>query len=304
MAIADKKTIPSYLDQALLHGLDSLALKARYLVTGFLDGLHHNHAVGTDAAFKEYRNYSFGDDPRKIDWRLYARSDHLYIRLQESETTMNAYLLLDTSPSMLYQSEKAPVSKWGFAQTLAAALLMLFQKQRDGRSLGFLGKELDFFIEPTTDGQVTQKMMFALETTLPQGSCDITNGLAQIRPLIKPQSMIFLISDFYCHTDRLEESLAYFASIGCEVIFLHLLDPQELDFDFTDPVFLEDMEDTIAMSVDPAILRSSYLEKINAHLAFINDLAVKVGGSTLVLRTDQSMLKVFSTYLIQRRHLL
>ena len=256
MAPVDKVSQKQYLQPEVLHSLSSLVLKAKYLVSGFFDGRHRNNASGSDVEFKEYRDYYFGDDMRSIDWRLYARTDQLHVKLRESETNLSSYIFMDTSRSMLYKSDKAIASKWEYSQIMAAALLMLFQKQNDARALVLLGKGLDLFIEPSVNSLDTQKMFFSLEAKKPLGQCDIVNGLKQARVLVNEKSIIFIISDFYCDTTSLEETLNYFASKGCELILLPILDPMELDFDLEGTFMLEDMESETVLSVNP-IWRSS-----------------------------------------------
>jgi len=131
--------IPEFLDMELLSRLPSLEIQARFLVQGFLSGMHRSPLRGFNVEFKEYRSYEPGDEPRTIDWKVYARSDRLQVKVREEDTNLTAYLVIDASASMNYRGEGAVMSKWDFARSLAAAMILMFQRQRDAASLAVLG---------------------------------------------------------------------------------------------------------------------------------------------------------------------
>ena len=155
--------IPEFMDLDLLARLPSLEVRARFLVQGFLAGMHRSPLRGFNVEFKEFRSYEPGDEPRTIDWKVFARTDRLQVKVREQDTNLTAYIAVDASSSMNYRSPGAVMSKWEFARSVAAALVLLLARQRDAASLAVIGTGGLRFSRPSLKASAQRRMMAALD---------------------------------------------------------------------------------------------------------------------------------------------
>lgn len=289
------------LDMELLSRLGSLEVQARYLVEGYLSGRHRSPQRGQNVEFREYRAYQLGDEPRTIDWKVLARTDRVNVKLREEDTNFTAYILLDASASMKYRSEAAVMSKWQYARSVAAALLLLFQQQQDAGSLGIIGRGLDKYIAPSLKGSEYQRMMAALHRDADTPESGLLPAIAELTQLIRRRSLMFVISDFYESPEALNEPLKHLRYRHCEPIFMHVMDPRELDFDFDAPVYLEDLETSNRIPASPDLLRGKYLQRLKAHCDALESLVQKHGGHYVLLPTNVAPVEGLGMYLARRK---
>ena len=296
--------IPGFLDMELLSRLPSLDLQARYLVEGFLTGLHRSPVRGHNVEFKEFRAYQPGDEPRTVDWKVYARTDRLHVKVREEDTNLTAYVVVDNSASMSYRSAGAVMSKWEYARSVAAALLVLLHRQRDAASLALAGRGLDVFIPPSLKGSELHRMMGALHREADAPGGPLAGALDTVAQLARRRSLVFVISDFYEVPAALDGPVGRLHYNYCEPVFMHVMDPRELDFDFDAPVLLQELETRGQMSVSPDLLRGEYLKRLNAHRAALRDFVCRYGGDYVLLRTDQAPVHGLGAYLARRKGML
>lgn len=251
------------IDPQTLMRIKSLHLRARIVVQGFLSGLHRSPHHGFSVEFSEYRQYTPGDDPRHLDWRLFARSDRYYIKRFEEETNLRCYLLVDLSRSMGYGS--LAYSKVDYARTAAATLAYFLSTQRDAAGLVTFDQEIADYVPARYRAGHLHRLMVCLERATAGESTDISTALERVAATVRKRSMVVLISDLLAPTELLRTRLGYLRSQGHEVVLLRILDPAEVDFSFARPATFVDMESGRDLYVDPAAARAQYQANFNRH---------------------------------------
>lgn len=251
-----------FLDPAVLGRISNLELLARTVVDGFLTGLHRSPYLGFSMDFAEHRPYMPGDDIRRIDWRLFARTDRHYIKLFEADTNANFSILLDVSASMSYGSHS--LAKLDYARYLAACLAYFSNKQRDRVGMVTFDHEVVDFIPPS------MKHLDTILHTLDRAEAGRPGKLAD--PLLKANEMLgrkgilVVISDFYEEPDEVLAAIGPLRARGHDVIVFHVMDPYELDFPFEEASGFEDLETLEQVPVVPGKLRDDYVAMMRAHL--------------------------------------
>ena len=289
-----------FLDIELFSRLSSLELQAKYLVNGFLSGLHKSPFQGSSVEFKEFRDYQPGDELKLIDWKVYARTDRLHVRLREEETNMTVYLLVDSSASMNYKGPKAVMSKWDYARALAAAFLIFLSRQRDSAALGFLGAELEDFVRGRSSPAHYHQLMGKLHRNADSPISRLAEAMRPLPNLVRRRSIVIVFSDFYESAEKLESSVSFLQHLNCEVIFFHIMDPSELDFDFDYPIRMQELETGESITINPDALRDDYLKNMKKHTASISEMLMGLGGDYLLLRTDEVPTRALGEYLAKR----
>jgi uncharacterized protein (DUF58 family) len=300
MTDRNKAIISEFLDPDLLSALPSLEMRARYLVSGFLTGLHRSPYRGSSVEFKEFRDYQPGDELKIIDWKLFARTDRLHVKLREEQTNMNAYLLLDRSASMNFAGPDAKMTKWRYACSLAAALLLFLHRQNDAFSLNMVSKGMEDFVRPGSKTALFQRFLKELHREADAAECDWDQALNELSNVVRQRSIVILISDFYTDPELFHKHLDHLRFLKCEPLFIQILDPIECDFNYDDPLLLQDLESGEKLVMSPDLLRTRYKEKMEKHINDLADLVKQNGGDHLLLRTDSSPLKVLAAYLAAR----
>jgi uncharacterized protein (DUF58 family) len=272
--------------QALM-SIRNLELRARVVVQGFWKGLHRSPYHGFSAEFTEYRQYTPDDDPRHLDWRVYARSDRYFIKKFEDETNLRCYLLADQSRSMTYGS--VGYSKAEYAATLAATLGYFLYLQGDAVGLlTFDGGIREFLPARHRTGHL-RRLMLALEKPAAGQHTDLAAPLQRIVEIVGKRALMVLISDFFAPLDRLEQDLVALSACGHEVVVFQVLDPAELAFGFEQPAMFEDVESGRQYFIDPAAVRKSYLSKLEAHCANLKATCQRLGIGCHRLATNRAL---------------
>ncbi|MAE60116.1 MAG: DUF58 domain-containing protein [Planctomycetaceae bacterium] len=292
--------ITEFLDMDLLSRLPNLELQARFLVEGFMTGLHRSPLRGFNVEFKEYRNYEPGDEPRTIDWKAFARTDRLHVKVREEDTNLTAYIVIDATASMDFKSEHASLTKWIYARSLAAAMLLLLNRQRDAAGLVVYGDGGFDVIGPSRKLSEISRMFGAIDRSADGVSGSLSQTLEDLAAVAKRRSIVFILSDFYEDPEAYDAPLRRLHFGGCEPVFIHMLDPLELDFDFRDPVRLLDLETRNLLPVTPDLMRSRYLKQFEAHRQALARLARTYNGKYEVIRTDQPPYQAMGAYLARR----
>lgn len=276
-----------FLDPAALMKIKSLQLRAKAVADGLQSGIHRSPYHGFSAEFSEYRQYSPGDDPRYLDWRLYARSDRYFIKKFEDETNRRCYLLVDMSKSMQYAS--IDYSKLDYAKTLAATLAHFLAQQRDSVGmLLFADKVIDYHEARFRPGHLG-RLLGALEVNATGANTDIRRPLSQIAATVNHRGLVVLISDMLTDVDSLRDDFGYLKSRGHDILILRVLDPSEVDFSLTDADTMVDMESGEEVYVDPEVARAHYCEKFQAHAKAIQQLCDELGAVYTQLLTTQPL---------------
>jgi uncharacterized protein (DUF58 family) len=271
-------------DLPTLMRIKSLQMRAQVAVEGFFKGIHRSPFHGFSVEFSEYREYSPGDDPRYLDWRLYARSDRYYIKRFEDETNLRCSLVLDTSRSMGYRS--GSYSKSDYARTVAATIAYFLTLQRDAVGLLTFEDRVTEYLPPRYRPGHLRRVMAVLDRE-PQGcATDLAEPLDQIAATVRKRGLIILISDLLAPIDPLRTRLGYLRSRGHDVIVLRILDPAEVQFTFTMPAMFHDVESGRELYVDPSEARNEYQRRFAAHAAEIERSCVDLGIDFELITTD------------------
>ena len=262
MRPAGQEPTPSdFLDPAVLATIGNLELLARTVVDGFLHGLHRSSRLGLSMEFAEHRPYMPGDDIRRVDWRLYGRTDRYYLKTYEAETNARVTILLDVSRSMTYRS--GTVSKLDYGRFLAACLAWFSGRQRDRIGLVLFDGEVREWIPPST--RHLRMVLHAIDRLTPGGGGGVARPLAQVAERLGRRGLVVIISDFYDEPDRIRDALGLVRATGADVLAFHLLDPAELEFPFDSAAAFEDLETGDRLPVVPEDLRVRYRELIREH---------------------------------------
>uniref|UniRef100_A0A7C4LK50 DUF58 domain-containing protein n=1 Tax=Schlesneria paludicola TaxID=360056 RepID=A0A7C4LK50_9PLAN len=285
--MATTSASPSFIDPQVLLQIASLELRARHVVEGFWSGLHRSPYHGFSVEFTEYRQYTPGDDPRHLDWRLYARSDRFYVKRFEDETNLRCLLLLDASRSMEFAG--AGYSKFDYARTLAATLGFFLMEQRDAVGLARFSRGIDSYLPPRYRTGHWRRLLVALEEPCTGRATELAPPLEQAAEQLTKRGLLVLISDLLAPLERVELSLGYLTARGQEVLVFQVLDPAELTFAFDRPELFEDLETGRELYVDPAGIRRDYLRRIGEHLEQVETVCSRLGATYRRLTTDMPL---------------
>lgn len=275
------------IDPATLMRIKSLQIRAKVTVEGFIKGIHRSPYHGFSVEFSEYREYSPGDDPRYLDWRLFARSDRYYVKRFEDETNLRCYLVLDTSRSMSYSS--GTYSKSDYARTAAATIAYFLSMQRDAVGLLTFEDKITEYLPARHRPGHLRRIMATLDREPTGRTTNLAEPLEQIAATVRKRGLIVLLSDLLAPTDALRTRLGYLRSRGHDVVVLRILDPAEVAFNFTTPAMYLDVESGRELYIDPDQARAEYLRKFNAHAAEIERACVDLGIEYERVTTDMPL---------------
>ncbi len=289
-----------FLDPELLARVGSLELLARTVVEGFMSGLHRSPFTGFSTEFTEYRQYNPGDDLRYLDWRLLARTDRYFIKKYRADTNTQCHLLIDTSASMNY-AHASSVTKLQYAQFLAASLAYLLNRQQDAVGLVAFADKVHTHV-PARNRTGHMRTIFGnLSLLQPGGETNLSESLHQLAEVLTRRGIVVLISDFYDQPDRLAEAFQHLRFEGHDLVAFQVLDQNELDFDFSDPVLLlEDAETQEQMPVLPDVVMDGYRERIQRH---VNDMRACAAANNVdyeLLTTKQPLDFALLSFLSRR----
>ncbi len=290
-------------DPRMLAAYEGLDFKARYVMEGFLSGLHESPFHGFSVEFSDYRNYQPGDDLRRLDWRLYARSDRLCIKRYMQETNMRFYVVCDTSASMNYRGGAAWGSKLECARILAAALTWFLLKQNDAAGMVTLGEasQVPEFIRPSQRANQFGLMLRQLEKLEAAGGACLSNLLDHTVRLVHRRSVILFFSDLL---EDSEETALRFKQLrfhGHEIIVFQILDRDETDFPFDTVQIFEDLETGSRRAVNPALFREKYKARFQAFMESYRELFRSLEVPHCMVRTDENPWHALALFLSQRK---
>jgi uncharacterized protein (DUF58 family) len=289
-----------FLTPDILARINSLELVARSVVEGFI-GLHRSPYLGFSTDFAEHRQYMPGDDLRHLDWKLLARTDRLYIKKYQGDTNAQIHLLLDASASMDYGS--GVVTKLQYAQYLASSLAYLGVRQHDSVGLHTFDEATIEHVPPGSRTGHLRTVLGVIERILPGRGTRLTEQLHQLAELLTRRGIIVLISDLYDEPARLMEALEHLRFKGNEVIVFHVMDRQGVEFDFAEPLILEDAESEEQLHVLPDVLRDEYLRTVRLHIDALKEGAARNRIDYELLKTSEPLDGALFSYLARRSQL-
>ena len=290
-----KMLTPNYISQ-----LSNMELRARLIVEGFLIGMHRSPYHGFSVEFAEHRQYFPGDDIGNIDWKVYGRSDRLYIKQYEEETNLKAYILIDASKSMGFKRDGS-VSKLEYAAYLAAGLTYLMMKQQDATGLAIYDESVRRFYEPHLTYSYMKLLLTELSNLQPNAKTSTANALSSLAERIKRRGLIIVISDFLDDTKSVITALKHFRHRKNEVIAFQVLDDSELSLDFPADAVFTDLETGERMPTQVSAVRSAYKKAVNT---FVHDLKSRCFENDIdyaLLSTSTPFDKALTAYLTRRK---
>jgi uncharacterized protein (DUF58 family) len=247
----------SYFDPLVLARLSNLYLKARWVVEGMMSGIHRSRSKGFSVEFEEHREYSPGDEIRRIDWKALGKFDRYFIKETEDETNLRATLLLDGSASMDYGSNG--ITKFDYASILTASLAYLILKQQDAAGVATFSDHIESFIPPRAKRGYVFEILRALEAHRPSGDTRTGKILQEIAGKMKRRGLVILVSDLLDDTEEILKGLRLFRFSGHDVIVFHIMDSAEIELPFDGNILFEDSEEpNLKVTADPQTIRQVY----------------------------------------------
>jgi len=292
---------PSLLEPKTLQKISRMELVARQLMDGYVQGMHRSPHVGFALDFAQHRQYVSGDDIKRIDWRVFAKSERFYIKQYEVSTNLRAHIVLDASGSMAYRGRHDVMSKFRYGQYVAACLAYLILHQQDSAGLITFDRSVREFIPPRSAPAHLMRLLHALDKTRAGKESAIAPLLHDVAKRIARRGMVIVISDLFDEAPALIEALHHLRHQRHEVILLHVMAHDELDFPFRKWSLFEDLEKADdRLRLDPALIRTIYLQNVAAHLKAIRDAAHKLNISHVLLDTSRPFDDALTVYLAQR----
>jgi uncharacterized protein (DUF58 family) len=288
----------SALDPAVLDRLSNLSLVARNVGEGFLAGQHRSPHRGSSGEFVQHREYAPGAELKRVDWKVFARSDRLVVKEYVEETNLTCHMLLDASESMAYGS--LDWSTFDYARWCAAALTHLVLSARDTAGLVVFDEKDRLKVPPASGAVQLKTMLETLERAEPGGPTRIGDVLEWFQPKLRRRGIAAIFSDFFDEPERIVSGLRRLVHSGHEPILFQVLDPQETRFEFESMVRFVGLEGTGMHKVDPKTIRTAYLAEIEKHNARLAHEARAMSVDYVRLSTDEPLDAALSTYLARR----
>lgn len=286
------------LDPAAISRAETLGLNARFVVEGYMAGEHKSPYRGFAIEFAQHREYTHGDDPRHLDWKVLGRTDRYYIKQYEQETNYVANLLLDGSESMRYGSGK--LTKLHYGKMMAACLAYLILHQRDATALGMFDTTVRDYA-PRSDNLATiHNLMARLAAFEPKEQTNIAAVLHEMARQIRRKGLVIVISDFFDDEAKVLEGIQHLRFGGNEVVVFHLMDPYELEFPFTGQVEFDGLEGIAKVQTRPSEIRKSYLREVETFRQRLREGCERNNCHYTLVNTAQPLHEVLSAYLAFR----
>lgn len=284
----------------MLAKLQGLQLRARRIVEGYVAGLHRSPFHGYSIEFAEHREYAPGDDLRYVDWKVFGRTDKYYVKRYEDETNLICYLVLDVSESMLYRGPSSALSKFEYAQCLAATLAWLVLQQRDAVSLVTFDDRVRVNIPASNSPSHWKDLLQVLETARPTAPTRAGAVLHEVAEQFRKRGVVLVLSDLFDDVTAIRAGLRHLRHQRHDVAVWHVLDPAEIDFPFQQPVLFHGMEGGVRVATDPAPLQQAYQAELQTYLRALQGACQEQEIEYCLVRTDQPIDRSLSSFLASR----
>ena len=283
-----------------------LQMHAREIVEGYCSGRHRSPHKGFSVEFKEHRQYVQGDELKNIDWKVFGKSDRLFIRQYEEETNLRCTLLVDQSGSMAYAGSRSyeKLSKNDYVTRLSAALAYLMLGQQDPVGLITFDNDLRQQLPLRSRPSHLQPMLKALLAEQSRRETDLGSVFRKIMPKIGRRGLVVILSDSMGDVESIARALAQFRANKHEVLFFQVLDPDEVTFPFSGRIQFHDLENAIAeQTVDASTIRDAYEQRLAEHNGQLRDACRRSRVDLVTITTDQDFVDVLHEYVSARRRI-
>jgi len=288
----------TFLDSGMLSRLAAVPLLARRPMVGGVSGRHTSPHRGSSVEFAEYRKYVPGDDLRRLDWRVYGRTDRNYVKEYEADTNLRLCLIVDSSGSMGYGS--TGVTRIEVARRLAGTLAFLACRQGDAVGISCVAESVVRNLPPRRNPAHLRLVLDALEEARPQGASRLPEVLHEIAETVRQRALVVILSDLFMEPEALAVALGHLRFRRHDVALFHLLDPQEIRFDFRRPTRFLDMEGGSPLFADPLDIAARYQQALSAWLGAIRAIVLEQGIDHAQVSLDEDCEKVLARFLVGR----
>ena len=287
-----------FLHPEAIQRISRLDLRARHIVEGFLSGAHRSPYFGQSIEFLQHREYTPGDDLRRVDWKVWAKQDRYYIKQYEEETNLRTTLLVDLSESMQFGSHQ--LNKYEYACRVAASLAYLLVRQQDAVGMVTFDDVVRATVPPSSKQNHLQSILSTLDIQKPARKTDLQQLLAQVADQQVRRGLIVLISDLFVDRAGLFKGLKLLRTRGHDVMVFHVMDDEELDFTYAGTTKFEGMEEMGDLICDPRSLRDGYVAAVTAFVDDIRRQCTRQMIDYQTVRTSEHLDAVLAHYLTHR----
>ncbi|MFP6611176.1 MAG: DUF58 domain-containing protein [Pirellulales bacterium] len=287
-----------YLHPDAVKRISRLELRARHIVEGFLSGMHRSPYFGQSVEFLQHREYVPGDDLRRVDWKVWAKQDRLYVKQFEEDTNVRSTVLVDISASMQYGS--GPLNKYEYGCTIAATLAYLLLRQQDSVGCVSFDEDIRVKVPPLSKRNHINSIIQALASDSPKDKTDLYSIFRQVAETYPRRGMMIVISDLLGDRDGLVKGLKLLRQRGHDVMVFHVMDDDELDFPFSGPTRFDGLELPDHLNCNPRALRKGYLEALDRFLDHVRRSCAQNTIDYALIRTSQPLDAVLAAYLSNR----
>lgn len=291
-----------FLEPSIISKLNSLELKARFVVEGFMVGLHKSPYHGFSVEFTEHRPYQQGDSLRDLDWKVFSKTEKYFIKQYEEETNLKAYILLDTSKSMSFSSGKN-ISKIEYSSILAASLGYIMIKQQDAAGLTLYSEKVNSYLPPKASRSYLQEILKTLSRIEPSLKTNTAISLNTIAEKIKRKGLVVIISDLFDDPDKIITALKHFRHQKNEVIVFQVLDPAERSFAFGQDAIFTDMETGEELTTQPYQIQKAYKESMEVFINKIKTECLNANIEYNLIDTSMPFDRALFSYIQKRSRL-
>jgi uncharacterized protein (DUF58 family) len=289
-----------YLRPEVIRQVARLDLRAKFIVEGFLAGLHASPFHGFSVEFSEHRKYVPGDDLKDLDWNVYAKTDKYYLKKFQAETNVIGYLVMDLSASMAY-TYRQELTKFEYAICLAAALGYLMIHQQDPVGLVTFDTRIQTSLPPRSKRTQLGTILAVLANLKPSGQTDVAHCLHQLAAMVRSRSLVLLFSDLLTDPQPVLQGLHHLRHRGNEIILFHILDEAEAHFPFEGVIEFEDAEDHNKLTIDARGMRGDYLQSLSEFQNSYRTECAKANIDYVPMDTSVSFDKALMEYLLSRQ---
>ena len=293
-------SVEKYLKPEVINQIKRLDLRAKFVVKGFMQGLHRSPFHGFSVEFSEHRKYSTGDDPKDIDWLVFAKTDKYYVKKFEAETNLVGYLVMDLSKSMGY-TYRQDLTKFDYAVCLAASLCYLMIGQQDPVGLLTFDERIRESLPPKSKRSHLGSLLSLLAKIKPTGQTDLSHSLQQIAAMLRQRSLVLIFSDLLVDPETVIPALHRLRHPGHDVILFHVLDEAEVNFPFQGMCEFEDPESGQTVKVDADNFRGEYQSQIDEFRDVYREACAAAGVDYVALDTSMQFDHALLEYLNSRQ---
>ena len=287
-----------YVDPAVLARLMAQPFQARMPMEGTVSGYHKSPHRGSSVEFAEYRNYVPGDDLRRLDWRVLARTDRYYMKEFEAETNLRCFLVLDCSGSMGYRANDA--GRMDLAKRLIATLSYLILQQGDAIGLVCVNQDTPLELPARRNPSHMRLLLEILDRAKPEGPTHLIQAVHHLAEKIPRRTQVIIFSDCFCEPKELLNAIQHLRFHKHDITLFHMLDRTELEFRFDRPIRFVDLESTYSLISDPSLVRDEYLRVLQEYVTALRSGCLEFKVDYRQITTDQKDQQILADYLIER----